>query len=80
MTATTAYQAMSVIEILIDSVLEAVREAGTLGLPSGPLYAILASQGVSLATYHLLMDALVSAGKIKQRGNLYFAPGNQPAF
>ena len=60
-------------QILVDSVLAAVREIGTLGLPSGPLYAILASRGVSLATYQLLMDALVSAGKITRRGNLYFA-------
>ena len=44
-----------------------------LGLPSGALYTILSSQGVSLPTYYLLMDALVSAGKIKQRGDCYFA-------
>ena len=73
MTTTTAAQAVKALTILVDSVVEAVQTAGTLGLPSGPLYAILATQGVSLATYQLLMNALVSAGKITRRGDCYFA-------
>ena len=73
MTTPTAAQARKAILTLVDGVLMAIDAAGTSGLPSGPLYTILASQGVSLTTYKLLMDALVSAGKIKQRGNVYFA-------
>ena len=73
MATTTAAQAVKALTMLVDSVVEAVREAGTPGLPSGPLYAILSSQGVSLATYQLLMNALVSAGKITRRGDCYFA-------
>lgn len=66
-------QQIAVVQMLAQAALETVREAGKQGAPSGPMYAAFMQYGMSLEQYTALMGALVRAGKLKQRGNVYFA-------
>ena len=54
-------------------IVEAVKDMGTMGAPSGPMYAALMSTGMTLGQYQTIMDGLVAAGKLKRRGHVYFA-------
>ena len=45
---------------------------GPMGAPSGPMYAALMSY-MTLDQYQTLMAGLVSAGKLKQVGHVYYA-------
>jgi len=54
-------------------IVEAVKDMGTMGAPSGPMYAALMSTGMTLDQYQTIMDGLVAAGKLKRRGHVYFA-------
>jgi hypothetical protein len=58
---------------LLKIIVEAVKDMGTMGAPSGPMYAALMSTGMTLDQYQTIMDGLVSAGKLKRRGHVYFA-------
>ena len=54
-------------------IVESVRNMGSMGAPSGPMYAALMSTGITLDQYQTIMDGLVAAGKLKRRGHVYFA-------
>lgn len=54
-------------------IVEAVKDMGAMGAPSGPMYAALMSTGMTLDQYQTIMDGLVSSGKLKRRGHVYFA-------
>jgi len=54
-------------------IVKAVKDMGTMGAPSGPMYAALMSTGMTLDQYQTIMDGLVAAGKLKRRGHVYFA-------
>lgn len=56
-----------------DAIIDTVKQAGSLGAPSGPMYAALMTQGCSLNQYQAIMGGLVRAGKLRQEGDLYFA-------
>ena len=58
---------------LLKIIVEAVKDMGTMGAPSGPMYAALMSTGMTLDQYQTIMDGLVAAGKLKRRGHVYFA-------
>ena len=58
---------------IADAVVESVRVAGDQGAPGGMLYAALMAHGASFSQYQSLMGALVRAGKVTRRGDLYFA-------
>ena len=57
---------------LCSTLVEAVRDMGPMGAPSGPMYAALMSY-MTLDQYQTLMAGLVSAGKLKQVGHVYYA-------
>lgn len=54
-------------------IVEAVKDMGAMGAPSGPMYAALMSTGMTLDQYQTIMDGLVSSGKLKQVGHVYYA-------
>jgi len=56
-----------------DAVVDSVRAGGPLGVPGGTLYATLMTYGCTLSQYEQIMGALVSAGRLEKRGELYFA-------
>ena len=68
----TAQQQQALKEIC-DALVDLVKAAGPLGAPAGHLYATLMALGCSLEQFESLMGALVKVGKLRKRGNLYFA-------
>lgn len=71
--ATTQAQQAKALAAILNIIVDTVKDAGPMGAPSGPMYAALMAQGCTLSQYQSLMSALVRAGKLTQRGNLYFA-------
>ena len=66
-------QQVLALKMLCDAVVEAVGAGGTDGVPGGTLYAALMQQGCTLNQFESLMTALIRAGKVTKRGQLYFA-------
>ena len=58
---------------LCDAVVDTVRASGKVGTPGGTLYAVLMTHGCTMEQFEQLMSALVAAGKLEKRGQLYFA-------
>ena len=50
----------------------AVKAAGPMGAPSGPMYAAVMDK-MSLHQYQQIMSGLCRAGKLRAEGDLYFA-------
>lgn len=73
MTTTQKPDVAGILKAICDSIVEAVAVGGTLGVPGGTLYAALMTQGCTLAQFEAIMGALVAAGKLDKRGELYFA-------
>lgn len=48
------------------AILESVRDAGELGLPSGHLYVALASKGCSMQRYENMLMSLRNTGMVKR--------------
>ena len=61
------------IRAVCDAIFEAVKTAGTIGAPGGVIYSALMAHGCTLEQFQQFMAALIRAGRIEQRGNLYFA-------
>lgn len=57
---------------LCNAIVDAVKEAGPQGAPAGPLYAALMTAGCTLEHFEYLMGVLVSAGRLRKSGDLYF--------
>lgn len=53
---------------LIKAILEAIREAGEKGIPSGHLYAVLMGK-MSLSTYENIIASLKERGLIAESNN-----------
>ena len=66
---TQVYALMSV----IDTVIEAINETGTEGIPGGTLYAMLMQHGCSLSQYEMIMGIIVDAGRASKRGHVYYS-------
>lgn len=67
----TPQQAQAVRQI-VGALLETVTAMGTRGAPGGRLYA--AAMGhMSLEQFEVLMGALVTAGKVRRQGHVYYA-------
>lgn len=58
---------------IVDAIVDSVKAAGSHGAPAGVLYSALMAHGCTLSQFQSLMGAIVSAGKLTQRGHLYFA-------
>jgi hypothetical protein len=70
---TTRESAVNLLKVICDTIVEAVKAGGPLGVPGGTLYAALMVHGCTLQQFETFMDVLVSAGKLTRRGDLYFA-------
>jgi hypothetical protein len=53
-------------------VIGTVNEAGDLGAPAGLMYLAFQAHGMSLRTFNAIMDALVEAGRVKKRGDVFY--------
>lgn len=65
-------QQLAALRAICEAIIDAVAAAGTHGAPAGVLYAALMAYGFTLEKFQNYMGALVSAGKLRQEGNLYF--------
>lgn len=63
-----------IVAYLSNSILECIEGGGSMGTPSGPMYAMLMGVGINLENYSLIMGALERAGAVTQRGHCYY-PG-----
>lgn len=61
--------------LVVNAILDTVKETGPKGTPSGPMFAALLAHGGSLKQYEDIMGALVRKGKLRQDGDLYFIVG-----
>lgn len=57
--------------LVVEAVTEAVKAAGPLGAPGGYLYAAMMTQGCTLRQFESIMDAMVSAGRLRKAGEIY---------
>lgn len=60
------------IAVVLEIIVEAVREGGPLGVPGGTLYAALMAYGCTYSTFEAMMGALVSERKLVKKGQHYF--------
>ncbi len=56
------------------AIIEAVKEADGMGLPSGPMYAALMGK-VSLEEYYKLIGLCKATGLIEERGHCFYYIG-----
>lgn len=61
------------LELILDSIVDAVSAGGERGAPSGVLYAALMHYGCNIAQFEAVMGLLVARGRLTKRGQLYFA-------
>lgn len=66
-------QAVQILRLVTNAILETIQETGDHGAPGGILYAALMHHGMSLEYFQEIMAALVQSGKVIKRGELYFA-------
>lgn len=67
---------LDAIKLMANAILEAITAAGSAGVPSGHLYAMLMGR-MSLDTYNKFIDALTRAGKITNHGHLLKCQGTK---
>jgi hypothetical protein len=66
----TPQQKAAALRLALQAILDAVKEAGSLGAPGGVLYAALLGR-ISLQQFEQLMTALVRMGKLRREGDVY---------
>ena len=64
---------LKVLALLVDAVVETIKESGPMGAPGGVLYAALMTRGFSLEEFEILMRVVVATGRVYKTGHLYFA-------
>ena len=64
---------LKVLALLVDAVVETIKEAGAMGAPGGVLYAALMTRGFSLEEFEIFMRVVVATGRVYKTGHLYFA-------
>lgn len=55
------------------AIYDTIKEAGPNGAPAGGLYAALMERGASLESFEKLMAMLVSTGRVRKSGHVYYA-------
>jgi len=58
---------------VIKAVHETIREMGSMGAPSGVLYAGLMSKGCNINQYNSIIDILKKQGKIREEYDVLYA-------
>jgi hypothetical protein len=66
-------QQSEALRLLAAAIIEAIDAGGSIGTPSGTLYAGLMAQGCTLAQYEQLMNGLERAGMVTREGQVYRA-------
>lgn len=66
-------KAVEAIMAVTNVFLETIQEAGERGAPAGPMYAMAAAHGITLAQFEWVMNVLIDAGRITKRGHVYYA-------
>lgn len=67
----TRDQQTQLLRAALQALLDAVKAGGTMGAPAGVMYAALLDK-LTLSQFNQLMGALLSAGKVRKQGDLYF--------
>lgn len=62
---------MTALRLLLATFIDAVKAGGTIGAPAGVMYAAVCDK-ITLAQFNQIMGALVTAGKVRKQGDLYF--------
>ena len=52
------------LKVAVSCILDAARDGGELGSPSGVIFAVLSAHGMSLNNYQQIVSSLVQAGRI----------------
>jgi hypothetical protein len=65
-----AQEQISALRQIARMFIEAVKAAGELGAPAGPMYAAVMGK-LSLSQFEQIMGGLVRAGKLRKSGDLY---------
>jgi len=55
-------------------IVETVKAAGSMGMPSGHLYAVMSSAGISIGVYEQLIGVLVELKKLNRKSHLLTVP------
>lgn len=63
---------LMIMRSLLDAIVEAVNDAGPLGVPAGHIYAILLAYGCPLHAYEQIIVGLVNAKRIDRRGDVLY--------
>jgi len=61
---TLSAEQQSALSLAVSLILDAAKEAGPLGAPSGVVYAALSAHGMTLLSYQSIINALTRANKI----------------
>lgn len=69
----TEEQKKATVALLLQALLDTVKDAGEHGVPSGVMYAALMGRGITLESFNVLMAALVFSGKVTKCGHVYYA-------
>ena len=62
-------RAIKVLRLTCAAILDAAERGGTLGAPSGVIYAAMSQYGMNLPMYQQIIAALVDAGRIRVQNN-----------
>ena len=67
----TKQEALEALRATAFAVLDTVKESPE-GAPAGPMFLAFQAHGLSLETFEAITGALVSAGKIKRLGDVFY--------
>ena len=62
---------IAILRQVCDAMLETVNESPN-GAPAGAMYLACSNMGMSLEVFETVMGALVTAGKIRKLGHVYY--------
>jgi hypothetical protein len=74
---TTPTEKQKAVWMILETIIDSVREAGSLGAPGGVLYAALMAHGCTLEQFEAIMAALVRTGRLRKSGQLYYADNSE---
>lgn len=63
-----------ILSLIADAIVEVVQAAEPHGAPGGVLYAALMPFGCTLHQFETIMRVLISIGRLRKAGELYFVP------
>jgi hypothetical protein len=67
---------MSILQEIMEAIIETVEAVGDYGAPGGTLYAVLMQAGIDYDMYCNIMAIMVAKGMVRREGELYFPVTN----